>query len=412
MLVDLYNCENEEWVKGMRSAGAGDYLFDQLEDGFYHVVVTNQADYEFTIKDSGSDDDIDSDVYSSSGRSDCIEISMSGNDSIVVNAGLVKGETESSPLDSDLTASTALPTGSPVANSADANDEDDVEYNCRGQPCTEGDGTWCRSRYNYCGEGEEYCNEESQWKPDCPSKSPTLSPISPTSSPTSGQPTFVHDSEANCSGEPCEEGDGTWCRSEIGFCGNGELYCNYLSTWIPQCIESVVTTAIPTQSSNQSASSKVPTMVSLNVTANETVPASEPSEDESSFVPTQSPNDSSQFSSFSKPTLPQIKDPKISYIDVTSHGGSVTSDSGPSLPSNTSSSAFSVPDNESQSSETKNTSISENETEEQSGVNENVADISWYTRYTDMQPIPRGDASALVSSWKHSFSVILLVLLF
>jgi len=43
---------------------------------------------------------------------------------------------------------------------------------CQGEPCSEGDGTWCRSKHNFCGEGEEYCNKESQWTPDCGTQPP------------------------------------------------------------------------------------------------------------------------------------------------------------------------------------------------------------------------------------------------
>lgn len=284
ILVDLYSCD-DRWITGTRSSSGGDYIFDELSGGNYYVIVTLSADYEFALKNVGPDDSKDSDVDVITGRSDCIELSLPLELSASVDVGITEVD-----LDSQINES-----------NAEEDEAGAVDYNCRGKPCTEGDGTWCRSEHNYCGTGKTYCNEKSQWTPNCPSLAPTLEP---TFKPTTGQPTFVHDEDINCSGEPCaEEGDGTWCRSEIGFCGSGPFYCNSDSTWLPKCYGNEG----PVDGNTQTLAE---VLDSFNAVG----------EDNSTTNPTKAPTKSemAEFSSFALPTLTHISNPK--QVDTTALG--------------------------------------------------------------------------------------------
>eukprot|EP00804_Cyclotella_cryptica_P010703 CCRYP_005498-RC/>CCRYP_005498-RC protein AED:0.05 eAED:0.05 QI:373/0.81/0.91/1/0.54/0.58/12/4229/1098 len=75
--------------------------------------------------------------------------------------------------------------------------------------------------------------------------------IIPTLIPTTSSPTL-----GPCDGEPCnQEGH---CRSQYGFCGPGETYCNEKATWTEDCPDS-------SSSSSPMASSEPPTVSSTNV---------------------------------------------------------------------------------------------------------------------------------------------------
>ena len=268
ILVDIFKCKDDDWVEGTRTSPAGDYIFDELTDGEYYIKITAASHYSFA--DDSSDRNVDSD-----GKSKCIELTSSES-SHTVDVGLVK-----LAISSNLDVSDVV-----LESNIDVN----VPDNCKGQPCS--GNNECRSKHNFCGKGEEYCNSDSQWTPDCGTQTPTEAP---TIAPSTGQPTFVIDLQIQCSGDPCtEEGDGTWCRSQVGFCGSGEGYCNAESLWIPEC-----------------APSKSPSQVQLSQVNTTTAAAAETdSKATASPVPTPSPagerTDTTGFSSFALPTLTEI----------------------------------------------------------------------------------------------------------
>ena len=281
ILVDLYHCKDDKWLEGTRSSPGGDYMFNELSEGKYYVVVTVNSDYGFTAKDAAGEEAKTSNV-DTSGHGDCIELSTSssGQLSATVNAGIAEKtviEESSQP-------------GSPVESSA----EDDTDYNCRGSPCTEGEG-YCRSKHNFCGLGEEYCNADSQWTQMCGTVAPTYRP---SAAPMTAVPTFLLDPDVNCAGDPCEEGDGTWCRSEIGYCGSGQLYCNPDSTWMPDCRVPLTSISAPTKS---------PIPPGTTISPTEQAQTSSP-------MPSPTKEDDTGFSSFILPTLSQITAPKESDI--------------------------------------------------------------------------------------------------
>ncbi|KAK1733879.1 chitinase [Skeletonema marinoi] len=279
ILVDLYSCD-DRWVEGIRTSSGGDYIFDDLPEGKYYAVATAGADYGFTPKNVGPDDSKDSDVDATTGRSDCIDLSSPLQLSVSVDVGMVMSELNSAYTNSDI---------------VEADDETESEnYNCRGKPCTEGAG-YCRSEHNYCGVGDTYCNEKSQWTSECPSAAPTSKP---TVTPTTGQPSFAHDEDINCSGEPCTEGDGTWCRSEIGFCGSGKFYCNTDSIWLPKCGGTIST-------GNTQTLAEV--LDSFNAMA-----------ENATIKPTKAPTEMTEFSTFALPTLSHVSNPK--QVDTTMLG--------------------------------------------------------------------------------------------
>lgn len=216
--------------QGTRTASAGDYIFEELENGEYYIKITVADIWGYTFDNLTSDVD-------AKGKSECIELT-SQDHTHTINADLVKA--------------TTIPSLDYLSDSVPESITDEVketmpdviymsevvENSCKGQPCINEDE--CRSKYSFCGSGEEYCNEHSTWKPLCPTFAPTLQP---SDGPTTRQPTFIVDLETQCTGEPCIDNDGTWCRSELGFCGGGSLYCNIDSVWLPDCITLKQTTS-------------------------------------------------------------------------------------------------------------------------------------------------------------------------
>jgi len=279
VLVDLYSCD-DRWVEGIRTSSGGDYIFDDLPEGKYYAVATAGAGYGFTPKNVGPDDSKDSDVDATTGRSDCIDLSSPLQLSVSVDVGMVVSELSSAY------------TNAGIVEVDDGTESEN--YNCRGKPCTEGEG-YCRSEHNYCGVGDTYCNEKSQWTSECPSAAPTSKP---TVTPTTDQPSFAHDEDINCSGEPCTEGDGTWCRSEIGFCGSGKFYCNTDSIWLPKCGGTIST-------GNTQTLAEV--LDSFNAMA-----------ENATIKPTKAPTEMTEFSTFALPTLSHVSNPK--QVDTTMLG--------------------------------------------------------------------------------------------
>ena len=334
ILVDLYSCD-DRWVEGTRTSSGGDYIFDELPEGEYYAVATAGADYGLTSKNVGPDDSKDSDVDATTGRSDCIDLSSPLKLSVSVDMGMIKSELGSVYTNPDV---------------AEADGIGSVNYNCRGKPCTEGEG-YCRSEHNYCGTGETYCNEKSQWTFECPSAAPTFNP---TEKPTTGQPSFAHDEDSNCSGEPCAEGDGTWCRSEIGFCGSGKFYCNTDSIWLPKCDSGTISTANNTQ-----------TLAEVLDSFNSVV-------ENTTINPTKAPttNDMAEFSTFALPTLSHISDPK--GVDATMLGNmygidTVHYDFQSDTPKDENQNVFTINDND------------------KGGIQQSNHDESWYARFSDME---------------------------
>jgi len=273
VVVDLYRCGDDEWLEGTRTAAGGEYIFSNLEEGeYYYIVVTASPGYEFTTKNAGSDGESNnSDVNPTTGRGDCIQPSSS-SEAAVVNAGIAKVTVPSNPDES-------------ISSTKESSVIPEVDHNCRGEPCVEGAG-YCRSKHNFCGTSEEYCNDESQWTSKCGTPSPTPQP---SLSPTTAQPTFKYDPNVNCSGERCGEGDGSWCRSQVGYCGPGPLYCSLDSIWVPACDGAKQNTDF----------------IPLSTMTND--------DTEQTIVPSLSPSEGPpgvRFGPFALPTLSQIVTPK------------------------------------------------------------------------------------------------------
>ena len=339
IMVDLYDCSDGQWVDGMRTAAGGEYLFSELAEGQYYVMITPGADLGFS---SGVNTD---------GRGDCVELSSSstGQLSASVNAGIVQPVRESLPEMS--------------SENADAS-SDLSHLSCSGKPCLEG-VEYCRSKFNFCGIGEEYCNELSLWRFECGTPSPVSSP---SASPTTASPTFIHDPDINCAGEPCDEGDGSWCRSEIGYCGSGPLYCNSDSVWVPEC--NGVATATPTAA--------VPIFKALVPTESPTASHEPTVSNAPTHKPTIPPMDG--FSPFVRPTLPHIVTPKQTDIHVSPIG-------------HKQSDASEDEDEQEPSIESDASSTDENEDREEPSEHSNYNNFEqeepWYTRFSDVQPASR-----------------------
>ena len=268
--------------------------------------------------------------------------------------------------------------------------DDSSNYNCRGKPCVEQQGSngevYCRSKYQFCGVGEEYCNSESQWTSECgtpePTDQPSMGPTTgePTGAPTTSQPTFTHDPDVHCVGEPCneqEDGDRTWCRSEMGYCGAGRLYCNLYSSWVPECDQSDQADTVT--GGGDSVPSVSPSAAQLLADTPSLEKMSAPSKE------------NALFSSFALPTLSQIVNPKQFNI------GSATRDNSDS------STQERVDDQQTPSAQTSNSLsgitkplTTEEINEETILVNSNSIDAkevaeetSWYVRFEGVRSIDR-----------------------
>ncbi len=69
---------------------AGYYSFDTLDTGNYRIHFALPAGYEFTLKDQGDDDEIDSDADRTTGYTDCFEIAVNEID-LSWDAGIHSG---------------------------------------------------------------------------------------------------------------------------------------------------------------------------------------------------------------------------------------------------------------------------------------------------------------------------------
>ena len=272
VLVDLYSCDGN-WVEGVRTNAIGVYAFDGLSPrDSYFVKFSASSSFAFVDERANG--------VNLAGESECIELSSPNNIEVSVNAAMYK--TTSPP--------TASPSTSPPT----------IDENCRGKPCQGGER--CRSKFGFCGDDDDYCNEDSQWTVDCGTSDPTFRP---SIEPTSGQPTFLHDPNVHCSSEPCEEGNGSWCRSDVGYCGQGDLYCNSFSSWVPWCDPRWGIEELQEEVTLKDLQSQ------LN---NNPRPTAQPTQSESptsEATPTKSPQKNLVgFSPFTLPTLTQINTPK------------------------------------------------------------------------------------------------------
>merc|ERR1712194_11697 len=235
---------------------------------------------------------------------------------------------------------------------------------------------YCRSKFQFCGVGPEYCNVNSQWRVECGTPNPTHQPSTgpttgePTESPTTGQPTFIHDPDIHCVGEPCneeEEDDGTLaflCRSEIGYCGSGALYCNLYSSWTPEC------DSVPT------ASPSGPSLLAITGSPSlENIPAP-------AVVPSK---DNAMFSPLALPTLSHIINPKQFDIGSVTRGHiNSTAQEESSVQTDASLSAITeLSTNEASNGEEI---LSNNKPIE---VNNGAEETQWYVRFADVNPVDR-----------------------
>lgn len=365
ILVDMFQCSDDKWLEGTRTAAGGDYIFEKLPQGEYYVVATAASDeYGFTQRlasTTGMEHIRVSDVDPITGSGDCVDLTGTQLLSATFNVGVVK-------------------TSSMPNNSVDSAPEskEEVDYNCRGKPCAPGeDGEeYCRSKHNFCGAGPDYCNEQSQWMAKCgtpmpthrPSTSPTTS--EPTVSPTTEPPTFLHDPNIHCAGESCKEGEG-WCRSELGYCGVGPLYCNVYSSWVPDCdneeSEGAVDGDYPTGTKSSSESSTT----SYSPTPFEMV--SEPTKND-------------MLNPLPRPTLPHITTPKQSDIG----GGS----------------------NHKFDQYTIQTDVSDDDEEKKTSDDQSPGDDTpWYVRYADVKPMARNVGFKSFSAWSVVFLYTTIVVL-
>lgn len=348
ILVDVFECETDEWVEGTRTASEGHYIFEDLVEGSYHVRITKTRSYVFS---NDEDSEVDSD-----GKSQCVEISLAHH-SHSINAGMSSVEDESNSF-AEITSETA------DANATDdmvdvleenaTDDMMDVPANCRGEPCSNGE---CRSKYSFCGSGEEYCNSDSQWTPDCPTIAPSWRP---SPAPTTDQPTFVVDLHTQCSGEPCEADSVDWCRSELGFCGGGSLYCNTDSIWLPEC-----TMIHPTNSPNQASNSSVITP--------------EPG----SLEPTSAPYNSMYdgWSSYKTPTLSEVLPNKNNHANSTLESVLVDNEELQSAVSD------------------QNEEKGSNEVEPKATKQQNPFNSEWYDRYSYLDSVVKTSTATSIAGY-------------
>jgi len=87
----------------------------------------------------------------------------------------------------EVTASTDLPTATPMGNNTEAPTFNPTTFSptygpCGAPPCFQSDH--CRSQYGFCGPGETYCNERATWTADCPTQEPTTTPQPNTKTPS------------------------------------------------------------------------------------------------------------------------------------------------------------------------------------------------------------------------------------
>ena len=84
--VKLYDGSHN--LKGTTTtSGGGFYIFEDLQPGDYYLEFVRPADYDFSSKDQGGDDAIDSDVYTTTGKTDVTTLDA-GETDLTWDAGL------------------------------------------------------------------------------------------------------------------------------------------------------------------------------------------------------------------------------------------------------------------------------------------------------------------------------------
>lgn len=84
--VKLYDCDNN-LIATTTTNASGNYLFSNLGEGEYYILVEKPQGYNFSPKDAGSNDATDSDVNPSTGKSSCFELDDEEED-LTRDAGL------------------------------------------------------------------------------------------------------------------------------------------------------------------------------------------------------------------------------------------------------------------------------------------------------------------------------------
>lgn len=97
VMVKLYNCRDSSLVRTTLTNQTGHYLFAELAAGNYFIRFILPRGFEFSPKDQGSDDRIDSDADTLTGNTVCIELSAGECDS-TWDAGLCERQQEESCL--------------------------------------------------------------------------------------------------------------------------------------------------------------------------------------------------------------------------------------------------------------------------------------------------------------------------
>jgi len=82
----------------MLTSGGGYYLFGGLEEGTYYVEFIKPSNYDFAPQNTGTNDAIDSDASSITGRTEFIALSNGENDD-TWDAGLCKESDNKTPPD-------------------------------------------------------------------------------------------------------------------------------------------------------------------------------------------------------------------------------------------------------------------------------------------------------------------------
>jgi uncharacterized repeat protein (TIGR01451 family) len=87
--VQLFNCNNV-LISSTVTDNNGYYLFNDVPSGNYYIKVFAPEGWDYTIKDAGSDDLLDSDVNPETGKTDCFTIDglNCGDNSVKWDAGI------------------------------------------------------------------------------------------------------------------------------------------------------------------------------------------------------------------------------------------------------------------------------------------------------------------------------------
>ncbi len=88
VVVNLYSCDDSQFVATETTNSTGYYSFDDLEAGDYFVEFIAPDNYMFTTANVGDDETLDSDADPESGMSDCVTL-LPGVLYIGLDAGLV-----------------------------------------------------------------------------------------------------------------------------------------------------------------------------------------------------------------------------------------------------------------------------------------------------------------------------------